>query len=114
MSAVAKLFHPFLALIDSASEHELAKYLHPGMVIVLESTTYPGTTRDVLLPILLESGLAAGSDFFLAYSPEREDPGNPDYTASGIPNQNLLGKNCMNCHSQVHGSNHPSGSSQIR
>lgn len=59
--------------------------LRKGQLVVLESTTYPGTTRDVLLPILEESGLKAGEDFFLAYSPEREDPGNPDYTASGIP-----------------------------
>ena len=51
----------------------------------MESTTYPGTTRDELLPILEESGLTAGNDFFLAYSPEREDPGNPDFSASGIP-----------------------------
>jgi UDP-N-acetyl-D-glucosamine dehydrogenase len=54
-------------------------------LVVLESTTYPGTTRDVILPILNESGLRAGSDFFLAYSPEREDPGNPDFSASRIP-----------------------------
>ena len=54
-------------------------------MIVLESTTYPGTTKDVLLPILQESGLTASKDFFLAYSPEREDPGNPDFTAGTIP-----------------------------
>jgi UDP-N-acetyl-D-glucosamine dehydrogenase len=59
--------------------------LRKGQLIVLESTTYPGTTRDVLLPILAESGLTAGEDFFLAYSPEREDPGNIDFSASGIP-----------------------------
>ena len=59
--------------------------LRPGQLVVLESTTYPGTTRDVVLPILAESGLKLGSDFFLAYSPEREDPGNPNFTASGIP-----------------------------
>jgi UDP-N-acetyl-D-glucosamine dehydrogenase len=52
---------------------------------VLESTTYPGTTRDVVLPILRESGRQQGDDFFLAYSPEREDPGNAQYTASSIP-----------------------------
>ena len=55
------------------------KTLRPGQLVVLESTTYPGTTRDVMLPILNRSGLAAGEDYFLAYSPEREDPGNPDY-----------------------------------
>ena len=53
--------------------------------MVLESTTYPGTTRDVMLPILEQSGLKPGEDFFLAYSPEREDPGNIDFSASGIP-----------------------------
>ena len=63
----------------------IAKTLRPGQLVVLESTTYPGTTRDVMLPILKEAGLEAGTDFFLAYSPEREDPGNPDYSASGIP-----------------------------
>ena len=52
---------------------------------MLESTTYPGTTRDVVLPILQQSGLQVGKDFFLAFSPEREDPGNPNFTASGIP-----------------------------
>lgn len=62
-----------------------AKTLRPGQLIVLESTTYPGTTRDVMLPILEESGLKVGEDFFLAYSPEREDPGNLDFSASGIP-----------------------------
>jgi len=63
----------------------IAAALRPGQLIVLESTTYPGTTRDVVLPILAASGLQVGRDFFLAYSPEREDPGNPDYGASGIP-----------------------------
>jgi len=63
----------------------VAKRLRPGQLVVLESTTYPGTTRDVMLPILEESGLKAGEDFFLAYSPEREDPGNPDFSADRIP-----------------------------
>jgi UDP-N-acetyl-D-glucosamine dehydrogenase len=63
----------------------IAAALRPGQLIVLESTTYPGTTRDVVLPILEASGLRVGRDFYLAYSPEREDPGNPDYGASGIP-----------------------------
>ena len=63
----------------------IARTLRPGQLVVLESTTYPGTTRDVMLPILAESGLKPGVDFFLAYSPEREDPGNPDFSASGIP-----------------------------
>lgn len=63
----------------------IAKVLRPGQMVILESTTYPGTTKDVLLPILSESGLEVGKDFFLAYSPEREDPGNPDFTAGTIP-----------------------------
>jgi UDP-N-acetyl-D-glucosamine dehydrogenase len=63
----------------------IVRTLRPGQLIVLESTTYPTTTRDVMLPILDESGLKVGEDYFLAYSPEREDPGNPDYSAAGIP-----------------------------
>ncbi|MFV1965955.1 MAG: nucleotide sugar dehydrogenase [Pirellulaceae bacterium] len=68
-----------------ATTRQIAKRLRPGQLVVLESTTYPGTTRDVLLPLLSESGLQIGQDFFLAYSPEREDPGNAVFSASGIP-----------------------------
>jgi UDP-N-acetyl-D-glucosamine dehydrogenase len=64
---------------------EIMRHLHPGQLVILESTTYPGTTDDVLRPILEESGLRAGEDFFLAYSPEREDPGNPDWPIQRIP-----------------------------
>ncbi len=63
----------------------IAKVLRPGQLVILESTTYPTTTTDVLLPILNESGLIVGEDYYLAYSPEREDPGNPDFSAAGIP-----------------------------
>jgi UDP-N-acetyl-D-glucosamine dehydrogenase len=63
----------------------IAKHLKPGHLIVLESTTYPGTTRQVMKPILERSGLKAGSDFFLAFSPEREDPGNINYETTKIP-----------------------------
>jgi UDP-N-acetyl-D-glucosamine dehydrogenase len=63
----------------------IARALRPGQLVVLESTTYPGTTRDVLRPELEASGLRAGEDFFLAYSPEREDPGNPEFSAATIP-----------------------------
>jgi len=59
--------------------------LRKGQLIVLESTTYPGTTCEVLTPILEQGGLKAGKDFFVAYSPEREDPGNPRYKTSSIP-----------------------------
>jgi UDP-N-acetyl-D-glucosamine dehydrogenase len=63
----------------------VGRYLRPEQLVVLESTTYPGTTRDVLRPELEAGGLAAGLDFFLAYSPEREDPGNPRFSARNIP-----------------------------
>jgi UDP-N-acetyl-D-glucosamine dehydrogenase len=68
-----------------ASTRAIAETLRPGQLVVLESTTYPGTTRDVVLPILEARGLKAGVDFFLAFSPEREDPGNPTFSAPTIP-----------------------------
>jgi UDP-N-acetyl-D-glucosamine dehydrogenase len=67
------------------STREIGAHLREGQLIVLESTTYPGTTRDVMLPILKQSGLVVGQDYLLAYSPEREDPGNPKFTAGNIP-----------------------------
>ena len=71
-------------ILDATSE--LARYMHPGMVVVLESTTYPGTTREILLPKLSEGlGLTAGEDFFLAFSPERVDPGRKDWTTYNTP-----------------------------
>ncbi|MAT15298.1 MAG: UDP-N-acetyl-D-glucosamine dehydrogenase [Planctomyces sp.] len=75
---------PDLQYIEKTAE-AIARVLRKDQLIVLESTTYPTTTRDVLLPVLERSGLKAGEDFYVAYSPEREDPGNPDYTAAGIP-----------------------------
>lgn len=75
---------PDLRFVESTG-HSLAPYLQPGQLIVLESTTYPGTTRDLLRPILEASGLQTGQDFFLAFSPEREDPGNPQFETSSIP-----------------------------
>ncbi len=76
---------PDLSYILSATE-ELAKYMHPDMVVVLESTTYPGTTREILLPKLSEeSGLTPGENFFLAFSPERVDPGRKDWTTLNTP-----------------------------
>jgi len=75
---------PDLKYVESTAE-EISKVLRPGQLVVLESTTYPTTTRDVLLPILCRSGLSCGTDFYLAYSPEREDPGNEQFSADRIP-----------------------------
>ena len=63
----------------------IATRLRPGQLVILESTTYPGTTVEVIQPILERGGLRSGKDFYLAYSPEREDPGNPDFGTAGIP-----------------------------
>jgi len=63
----------------------ISKYLRKGQLVVLESTTYPGTTREVMKPILERSGLKAGKDFYLGFSPEREDPGNKSFRTSTIP-----------------------------
>jgi len=67
------------------SARAIAATLRRGQLVILESSTYPTTTRGVVLPILEETGLVAGTDFFLAYSPEREDPGNPNFSTSTIP-----------------------------
>ncbi len=76
---------PDLSFIVNAAD-ELAKYVHPGMVAVLESTTYPGTTRELILPRLSEGcNLKVGEDFFLAFSPERVDPGREDWTTYNTP-----------------------------
>jgi UDP-N-acetyl-D-glucosamine dehydrogenase len=75
---------PDLSFVVKTS-HSIAKALKPGQLIVLESTTYPGTTDDVVRPILEETGLKSGRDFFLGFSPEREDPGNRDFDTSTIP-----------------------------
>lgn len=76
---------PDMSYIDAATS-ELANYVHAGMVIVLESTTYPGTTREFVLPILTENNdLVVGEDFFLSFSPERVDPGREDWTTINTP-----------------------------
>jgi len=75
---------PDMSYIVSACQ-EIAKYCHPGMLIILESTTYPGTTDELVLPMLAEAGLEVGKDFFLCFSPERVDPGNPKYQTRNIP-----------------------------
>ncbi len=68
-----------------ASCQEIAKYFHAGMLVILESTTYPGTTYELVLPMLSKPGLEVGRDFFLCFSPERVDPGNPVYQTRNIP-----------------------------
>lgn len=75
---------PDLSFVE-ATARQIAASLRKQQLVVLESTTYPGTTRDVVLPILAAGGLRVGEDFFLAYSPEREDPGNPEFSAGRIP-----------------------------
>jgi UDP-N-acetyl-D-glucosamine dehydrogenase len=76
---------PDLSFIINATE-SLKKYIHSEMIIILESTTYPGTTRELILPRLEEeSGLKVGVDFFLAFSPERVDPGRTDFTTFNTP-----------------------------
>ena len=68
-----------------ASCQEIVTYFHAGMLVILESTTYPGTTYELVLPMLAKPGLEVGRDFFLCFSPERVDPGNPVYQTSNIP-----------------------------
>lgn len=75
---------PDLKYVQSAAE-TIAQHIKTGQTIVLESTTYPGTTEEVVLPILERSGLSAGLDFHLAFSPERVDPGNPTYGIANTP-----------------------------
>jgi UDP-N-acetyl-D-glucosamine dehydrogenase len=64
---------------------EIGRYFHAGMLVILESTTYPGTTDELVLPILAKSGFQVGHDFYLCFSPERVDPGNPSYQTVNIP-----------------------------
>ncbi len=75
---------PDMSFIVSSTQ-EIARHFHPGMLVILESTTYPGTTDEVVLPMLSKSGLNVGRDFFLCFSPERVDPGNPLYQTVNIP-----------------------------
>ncbi len=75
---------PDLGPVRDTSE-QISRGLRKSQLIILESTTYPGTTDEVVKPILEKSGLKAGTDFFLAYSPEREDPGNPKFETTTIP-----------------------------
>ncbi len=81
---LTKTKDPDISYIVHAVE-EVAQHLHPGMLVVLESTTYPGTTEELVRQRLEESGLKAGGDFYLAFSPERVDPGNKIYTTRNTP-----------------------------
>jgi UDP-N-acetyl-D-glucosamine dehydrogenase len=81
---LTKQREPDMTYIEKTSQ-AIAKRLRKGQLVVLESTTYPGTTREFMLPILETSGLKVGRDFFLAFSPEREDPGRKDYSTKTIP-----------------------------
>ena len=81
---LGKAKDPDLSFVVAAAE-AVASRLHPGMLIVLESTTYPGTTDELVLPILERTGLRVGRDFFLAFSPERVDPGNQQFNTANVP-----------------------------
>jgi len=91
---LSKTHDPDLSFILSALS-EVKKYLRPGHIVVLESTTYPGTTEEVLLPELASTGLNVGEDFFLAFSPERIDPGNEIFGAKNTPK--VIGGVTPNC-----------------
>ncbi|KKK67186.1 hypothetical protein LCGC14_2956590, partial [marine sediment metagenome] len=81
---LTKMHEPDMTYVE-ATARSIARTLRKGQLVVLESTTYPGTTREVMLPILAETGLKVEKDFFLAFSPEREDPGREDYSTKTIP-----------------------------
>jgi UDP-N-acetyl-D-glucosamine dehydrogenase len=81
---LSKQRDPDVSFIVAAAE-QVKKYLHKGMLVILESTTYPGTTDELLLPMLERPDFKVGRDFFLAFSPERVDPGNPDFQTRNIP-----------------------------
>ncbi len=85
---------PDMSYVVSASE-DVAKYLRPGTLVILESTTYPGTTDELLLPMMEKGGLKVGEDFFLCFSPERVDPGNPNFQTKNIPK--VVGGVTKNC-----------------
>ena len=79
-----KYQQPDISYVKGSTE-SVAKHVHPGMVIILESTTYPGTTEELLKPILEAGGLKCGENFYLAFSPERVDPGNKQYKTKNTP-----------------------------
>ncbi len=95
---------PDMSYIVSAAE-SIAKYLHPGLLVCLESTTYPGTTDEVVRPLLEATGLKAGRDFFLAFSPERVDPGNATFQTHNVPKVvGGLTANCLELATALYGS----------
>jgi UDP-N-acetyl-D-glucosamine dehydrogenase len=81
---LSKTKDPDMSFVESAA-NEIARRMHRDLLVILESTTYPGTTEELILPMLSKSGLAVGKDFFLAFSPERVDPGNPKYGVHNTP-----------------------------
>jgi len=81
---LSKTRDPDVSYILAAAE-QVSRHFHPGMLVVMESTTYPGTTEEVLLPTLAVNGAEVGKDFYLAFSPERIDPGNETYTLTNTP-----------------------------
>jgi UDP-N-acetyl-D-glucosamine dehydrogenase len=78
-----------------AAVEQVVKYLHPGMLVILESTTYPGTTEELVRPMLEATGLKVGRDFFLAFSPERIDPGNAQFHTANVPK--VVGGTTVTC-----------------
>jgi UDP-N-acetyl-D-glucosamine dehydrogenase len=91
---LGKTRDPDISFIQAAVG-SIAEYMHKDLLVILESTTYPGTTEEVILPLLSENGLEVGRDFFLAFSPERVDPGNPTYHTTNIPK--VVGGVTPNC-----------------
>ena len=81
---LSKTRDPDISFVSAATD-SVAKTIRPGQAVILQSTTYPGTTRELMLPALEKSGLKVGTDFFLAFSPERVDPGNPKYNTHNTP-----------------------------
>ncbi|HXY18957.1 MAG TPA: nucleotide sugar dehydrogenase [Gemmatimonadales bacterium] len=81
---LSKTRDPDISFVSAATD-SVARTIRPGQAIILQSTTYPGTTRELMLPALEKSGLKVGTDFFLAFSPERVDPGNPKYNTHNTP-----------------------------
>ena len=81
---LGKTRDPDMSYVQAAAA-TVAQVAHPGLLVVLESTTYPGTTREVVMPLLTSAGYTVGSDIFIAFSPERVDPGNPVYNTKNTP-----------------------------